>query len=800
MTPDRVQPESPSLANKDKSQKLFSKVACAGCRAIKVKCRLASGELPTGEEGESCTRCSRLKIPCEYKSATRRGRKPKTLLAVEAAARHDQDSTDPDSHSVDQLMDTEQQSATRSLSSARQLTHPPYPSPVTSTSGLPKPVPVGYLPEPLPQPRPYHALSPLMAPMPPTFPSPSPYAASRPLGPPPPPIHSSLPPSLSPLLGPPRRPPSNSSQHSSYTQPHGPASTVSPASQNSPIRLYQSTADSLAEAAATKSLSFDSSGFTPRTQPTPTHPDPIDLHVLGSLEASQLFEFYHSRLNCFIILLDRKLHTPEFVRKSSTVLFTSVLAVSAKFFRPDLYQTLLLSAQQLVVRGCGEGTNVHLGLIQACLLLVYWKQPNDSSAWIRTGFALRAAYQLGLHVKRTTALPNNEHEARLILDRERTWITLICFDASFVCSSLPLRLTLDPLFRELTHRATSHSYQLSAPSSGVYETRMVSVHDVDIFAWLEETKPYEVRDDWEQGASIELIKVLNLLPSIATAPTKVIASSVVGLVNEKLSAVWAKYLDTNSPSHQELEGLAQHKIRFHFFAASVQVGKSCLAAAGVEDAVILSFFLSRCGSLVDCFEDLTAGESPVFLMMQDNISIQLMGFGEMLGKLFPQVSPSVQATIVDYLTRIYRASTAAARGDSENIPAYVSRFFRAILRSIHPIALRSVPPTRPSSPSRGPNTVPSSLPAQANPFEQLGVVASRFSSKVSLILERSCCGHCLAPVHRQEQELLLNADVDTLVTSLRSDGSYWDSLFPGQSSWSWLDSALSGDQTNSFTF
>ena len=128
------------------------------------------------------------------------------------------------------------------------------------------------------------------------------------------------------------------------------------------------------------------------------------------------------------------------MRRTSTVLFTSILAVSAKFFRPDIYQTLLLAAQQLVVRGTGEGTHVHIGLVQACLLLVYWKQPTDSSAWIRTGeplpvfrasespllsvsftsgFALRAAYQLGLHVKRMSPLPSDETEARLILDRER---------------------------------------------------------------------------------------------------------------------------------------------------------------------------------------------------------------------------------------------------------------------------------------------------------------------------------------------------------------------------------------------
>lgn len=267
-----------------------------------------------------------------------------------------------------------------------------------------------YLAAPIPPAQQYPSHSP---PMPPTFPSPSPYAASRPLGPPPAPLQSSLQPSLSPLLNPTRRPPSISSQTSSYSQPNAAHSLNSPASQPSPVRLYQSTADSLLDAAATKSSSFSMSNpttFASKSLPVPTHPDPIDLHVLSTLEAAQLFELFHSRLNCFIILLDRKLHTPEFgtslsvslshsmreltlrlsdprlaVRKSSTVLFTSILAVSAKFFRTDIYQTLLLSAQQLVVRGTGEGTNIHIGLIQACLLLVYWKQPQDTSAWIRTG-------------------------------------------------------------------------------------------------------------------------------------------------------------------------------------------------------------------------------------------------------------------------------------------------------------------------------------------------------------------------------------------------------------------------------
>ncbi|GAA5932663.1 uncharacterized protein JCM15063_002171 [Sporobolomyces koalae] len=764
--------ETDLLGHKDKSHKLFSKVACAGCRAIKVKCRLASGELPTGEEGESCTRCTRLSIPCEYKSATRRGRKPKSLIAAEAAAAQEQATPDREieepadiylskfSLGEDHLRKTKLKRLTshpgqtdaraRSTSSTRPE-HATQSLPVTSTSQLPMhSTPMTYLPTPRSHPHHYPSMSPTMPPQPPTFPAPSPYSTSQPLGPPPPPPPPShVMPSLSPGgLQPPRCPTSISSQASSYTS----HPTKSPGPQASPdvvpnVRIFHSTAEALADVAATKSSSFSSRSPRPfisssNIRPMPTHPDPIDLHVLSSIEAAQLFELFHSRLNCFIILLDRELHTPDYVRKTSTVLFTAILAVAAKFFRADLYQSLLLSAQQLVVRGTGEGVNVHIGLIQACLLLVYWKEPLDGSAWIRTGFALRAAYQLGLHVKRRTPLPEDEFEARLILDRERTFITLICFDAS---------------------------YQLSSAESGVYETRMVTSHDIDIAAWLEETRPYGVRDDWEQGASISLLKVLCLLPSIASATSKVIANSIVSLVNEMLAAVYSKYLDPSSPSYQELSTLAQHKIRFHFLAASVQVGKSCLAAAGVTDLVVLADFISRCGSLVDCFEDLTAGESPVFLFMQDNISIQLMGFGEMIGKLFVQVTPGVQTTLVEHLTRMYSASTNAARGDESSIPAYVSRFFRAVLRSIHPLAFRSTPPTRSGTPGPSSSAFPA-LTAQANPFEQLGSV---------------------------EQELLL-PDVPSLVTSLRNDGSYWDSLFPGQSSWSWLDNALNDPATFSF--
>lgn len=73
------------------------------------------------------------------------------------------------------------------------------------------------------------------------------------------------------------------------------------------------------------------------------------------------------------------------------------------------------------------------GIIQAILVMVYWKEPTDKSAWIKIGVAIRMAYQRGWHVQRREELPDDELAARQILvrrsialgtdcqDNERTW-------------------------------------------------------------------------------------------------------------------------------------------------------------------------------------------------------------------------------------------------------------------------------------------------------------------------------------------------------------------------------------------
>jgi hypothetical protein len=91
-------------------------------------------------------------------------------------------------------------------------------------------------------------------------------------------------------------------------------------------------------------------------------------------------------------------------------------------------------------------------------------------------------YQLHLHTRRTIPLPEDDFEARQILDRERTWIDLYCFDQTF--------------------------FLQSGEDDDVHQTCMIPHHKIDIRSWLNESKRFGVEDDLEQGANFECARPL----------------------------------------------------------------------------------------------------------------------------------------------------------------------------------------------------------------------------------------------------------------------------------------------------
>lgn len=320
---------------------------------------------------------------------------------------------------------------------------------------------------------------------------------------------------------------------------------------------------------------------------------------------------------------------------------------------------------------------------------------------------------------------------------------------------------------------------------------------------------------------------------------------------------------------------ASRRIRFHFFAASVQVGKSCLTAAGVDDVVILSNFISRCGSLVDCFEDLTAGESPVLYVLifrgacgerltdfdhdhqlddarqhldssaftshprnlcnvELTFAFQLMGFGEMLGKV------SLRSNVVFFETRrpdhaLHAGATALPASQRER-PKHDCRiplaYLRGVAQALRPrkhsrLCFALLPRDSPLDPSpRAPigTTDATSLswcgerrsPRLARPGKPFraarcrGPSSRRGQTRASSILTLS--GRCReknfsTPMSTPSSLLSgttgaigeLGYLFDRLCVVLTRSIAGRDSLFPGQSSWSWLDTALT-DQSSGFAF
>lgn len=281
------------------------------------------------------------------------------------------------------------------------------------------------------------------------------------------PLHRDTPPETSP----------HSDAQWSYNQSESLRDETSPRSTLPNLSMMD-----LAQAKEKALQDLSAPGLIPAPQRPPStesrpEPDPIDMHVLSQLDAQQLFEHYHRKMNAFIILLDPFLHTVEYVRKTSPVLFSTVLAVSARFIRPQLYLPLLMHAKQLTGRAIIDG-KVSIGLVQSMLIQVYWKEPDDTSAWLRVGEAIRMGYQLHLHNHRTTPLPEDEFEARLILDRERTWIDLCAFDQTFFLQS-------------------------AEEDDGFHQTCMIPHYRINVQSWLKETKRYGVEDDLEQGANFE---------------------------------------------------------------------------------------------------------------------------------------------------------------------------------------------------------------------------------------------------------------------------------------------------------
>nr|XP_019009527.1 uncharacterized protein I206_06176 [Kwoniella pini CBS 10737]OCF48308.1 hypothetical protein I206_06176 [Kwoniella pini CBS 10737] len=365
-------------------------------------------------------------------------------------------------------------------------------------------------------------------------------------------------------------------------------------------------------------------------------------------EATALVKLFHDRLNHLVAVLDYKLHTLSYLRRTSTVLFTAVIAVASKFSRPDLHHSLLSHAQTLLTRSINNGVT-DVAVVQSIMILMYWKLPADTSSWRKIGIAIRMGYQLYWHVPRTQSLPKDDTAARKILNAERTWMCLFCFD-----------------------RSLSHMYGLPA----VIQPN----HLMDPANWAREHTYIGPSVDVHLASSIELCKLKDQWRAICDSTTQSSAYNDAALdsVLAQSEALLCRYWRKEAPPI----GFEYEKEHVGLWSTLdfMLVLKRHYLEASPNDPIRIDACLSYASRITDQIDEVANNGD--LEIMQDTSSVMASSLTVLLRKMFHLSSLTQKTLIINLLRRILTAYTRAAGMEHNTAPAYVARFVQRTLRAI----------------------------------------------------------------------------------------------------------------------
>ncbi|KAG8413017.1 hypothetical protein J3458_013438 [Metarhizium acridum] len=167
--------------------------------------------------------------------------------------------------------------------------------------------------------------------------------------------------------------------------------------------------------------------------------DPIHLRLLNRPSAQHLYEGYFTHFEYNVGFLDPVLYTFDYTRQRSSFLFTVLMSISARVFRPDLAPVLRNHAETLlgkVLLSC----EAEIENIWAIVCMYYWKELGDKRGYTLIGFAMRLAAASDWHGGRRNAYTGfdettnrinaklREVEARKLRDQDRAWLYLGSLD------------------------------------------------------------------------------------------------------------------------------------------------------------------------------------------------------------------------------------------------------------------------------------------------------------------------------------------------------------------------------------
>ncbi|KAM5353197.1 hypothetical protein ACJZ2D_016909 [Fusarium nematophilum] len=159
--------------------------------------------------------------------------------------------------------------------------------------------------------------------------------------------------------------------------------------------------------------------------------DPINIGLISRPSGQYLFEGFFKHFNCLVGLLDPQLYTFSYTRRTSSLLFSIILAISARVFQPETYEAIQKHSEMLLGRALVT-CDIAVENIWAILCMYHWKDVDDTRGYTLLGFATRMAASAKWNKfeesmapgKEPLLMAQTEAQVRQRRDKERIWLAL----------------------------------------------------------------------------------------------------------------------------------------------------------------------------------------------------------------------------------------------------------------------------------------------------------------------------------------------------------------------------------------
>ncbi|KAJ1303687.1 hypothetical protein OPQ81_008112 [Rhizoctonia solani] len=398
--------------------------------------------------------------------------------------------------------------------------------------------------------------------------------------------------------------------------------------------------------------------------------DPVQAEFVTEPEVDSLFYSYFAHLNSIIGLLDPRLHTAPYVRRRSTILYTTIISVSSKFFLPRVHQRCHALSQSLIGRALASDM-CNIEYIQALSLSTFYKDADDASSWRKVGLAIRMAYELNLHEFRTKPLPKDEHEARKQLNRERTWIQLVLYDFTTASQRNKPNMVPDHDMPDVEGWVQDHPQVSGLTFGGGAQTNTAL--------------QFPCYADAQLAGSFSFLMVYRLIQSTRSS----MMSSKPGGFDATIRHLFRmldgrpKFWATLDDASAGLAPVSRSIMRFYYFSSQLSINELQMLALVSPSLEVTQSALHQCKDsaalvLKHVIEDMApSGYIPY---TQDGIAFATAYAGVWLYKHLSRFEP---ATILE-ITGLFKAVVEACEKQSQqpkDIPSYFARFFSHLARN-----------------------------------------------------------------------------------------------------------------------